>query len=236
MRLTEEVAPPWAGAALRQATRPPHDHGGEAMGPRRLKKYALGVGGMLLPAIAILLPLAALALGTVACGGGSGGNGSPPVEHVSAPTHAGYHVPFSSMEPTLHCAKPAFGCLAKHDDDVAVSRLQSNPKRGDILVFRTTPRTLGACNIRGIFIKRVIGLPGESVREQDGTLFIDGRKLNEPYVKPDRRDHQNGAWRVPKGQYFLMGDNRMYSCDSRRWGSVPRKNIIGKVVKIYRQG
>lgn len=186
--------------------------------------------------MAHLLPLAALALGTVACGGGRGDNGNPPVEHVSAPKHTGYDISFSSMEPTLHCAKPGPGCLAKHDDDVAVSSLQSNPKRGDILVFRTPPRTLSACNSRGIFIKRVIGLPGETVREQDGTLFIDGRKLDEPYVKPDRRDHQSGTWHVPKGKYFLMGDNRMYSCDSRRWGSVPRKNILDKVVKIFRQG
>jgi signal peptidase I len=140
------------------------------------------------------------------------------------------------MEPTLHCAKPGAGCLAKNDDEVEVSSLQSNPKRGDILVFRTPPLALDRCAIRGVFIKRVIGLPGETVREQDGTIIVDGRKLNESYVKPDRRDHQSGTWHVPKGRYFLMGDNRMYSCDSRRWGSVTRKSIIGKVVKIFRQG
>ena len=68
--------------------------------------------------------------------------------------------------------------------------------------------------------------------ERSGRVFIDGKELKESYVQfPDA---QSGTWHVPKSQYFFMGDNRPLSCDSRQWGSVPRANIIGKVVKIER--
>ena len=62
---------------------------------------------------------------------------------------------------------------------------------------------------------------------------IDGRPLKEPYIQPQRRDHQSGTWHVPRGSYFFMGDNRNQSCDSRTWGSVPRKNLIGEVFFVY---
>ena len=114
-------------------------------------------------------------------------------------------------------------------------------KRGDILAFRTPPLALVKCGAGGLFIKRVIGLPGETLREDShGLVFVDGKKLNEPYVEPDRRlaDTVNfgKTWRVPQGDYFFIGDNRAQSCDSREWGSVPSANLIGKVVRIRRGG
>jgi signal peptidase I len=71
--------------------------------------------------------------------------------------------------------------------------------------------------------------------KQGGFVFIDGKRLHESYIKADRRngDSTTGTWKVPKGEYFFMGDNRGQSCDSRRWGSVPRKNLIGKVFATY---
>jgi signal peptidase I len=87
-------------------------------------------------------------------------------------------------------------------------------------------------------VKRLIGLPGERVemRPEQGLnyVYIDGRKLQEPYIARNRRD-QRGAesFTVPEGQYFMMGDNRSKSCDSREWGSVPRENLIGKVFATY---
>jgi signal peptidase I len=193
--------------------------------------------------IARLVPLALLALGGVACGAGSpihvsgdGSSNSPPVVHVSAPRYTGYHMPSSSMEPTLHCAKPALGCGASHPDRLLVKAFASDPARGDIVVFRTPRRALESCGVSGTFVKRLIGLPGETVSQRSGIVFIDGRKLDEPYVKARRRDDQTGSWHVASQEYFLLGDNRASSCDSRFWGSVSRSNLIGKVVKVFRQG
>src|SRR5262249_32801210 len=148
-----------------------------------------------------------------------------------------YRIPSSSMEPTLHCARPGEGCEARLSDRVLANRFIyhfRNPHRGEIIVFNTpTAAAQAACNASGTFVKRLIGLPGERVTERNGFIFIDGKPLNEPYIKPDRRDHQSGNWFVPKGHYFFMGDNRRESCDSRRWGSVPRSSIIGEVFMTY---
>jgi signal peptidase I len=85
-----------------------------------------------------------------------------------------------------------------------------------------------------VFVKRLIGLPGETVSERDGIVSIDNVRLDEPYIKPDRRDHEPPrSWHVPQGSYFFMGDNRSQSCDSRVWGSVPRANLIGEVFFVY---
>jgi signal peptidase I len=147
-----------------------------------------------------------------------------------------YRIPSSSMEPTLHCARPGVGCEARLSDRVLANRFiyhLRNPHRGEIVVFNTPKAAEERCGASGTFVKRLIGLPGETVHEQDGTVFINGKKLNEPYVKPGRRDNETGTWPVPKGEYFFMGDNRSQSCDSRRWGAVPRKDLIGKVFATY---
>jgi signal peptidase I len=147
-----------------------------------------------------------------------------------------YRIPSSSMEPTLHCARPGSGCLARFSDRVLANRFIyhfRSPHRGDIIVFKTPPAAEKRCGAGGTFVKRLVGLPGETVRERNGFIFIDGKKLDEKYVKSDRRDSQTGTWHVPKGEYFFMGDNRIQSCDSRQWGSVPRGNIIGEVFAVY---
>jgi signal peptidase I len=148
-----------------------------------------------------------------------------------------YRIPSSSMEPTLHCARPGQGCEARLSDRVLANRFIyhfRSPHRGEIIVFNTpTAAAEAACNASGTFVKRLIGLPGETVKEKDGFLFINGKPLSESYIQANRRDHQSGTWFVPKGHYFFMGDNRRESCDSRRWGSVPRKNIIGEVFMTY---
>jgi signal peptidase I len=154
-----------------------------------------------------------------------------------------YRIPSSSMEPTLHCARPGSGCEARFSDRVLANRFIyhfRDPKRFEIVVFKTPPRAQIVCQNgeRGTsgdtFVKRLIGLPGDRWREQDGYIYINGQKLNEPYVKPDRRDVETIPEKtVPKGQYLMLGDNRASSCDSRRWGTVPRKNLIGPVFAIY---
>jgi signal peptidase I len=157
-----------------------------------------------------------------------------------------YRIPSSAMEPTLNCAKPGAGCLGSSDDHVLVCRFcfdVGSPSRGDIVVFKAPPGATVACGLSGTFVKRIVGLPGESVREDGtGSIWIRGpstgwQKLNEPYVSPEARRldsvHFHQQWTVPAGGYFMMGDNRSESCDSRQWGSVPRSDLIGPVVFRY---
>ena len=150
-----------------------------------------------------------------------------------------YRIPTSSMEPTLHCARPSTGCEAKFSDRVLANRLIyhfRSPRRGEIIVFKTPQRARQVCSGStgsSVFVKRLIGLPGETIREKRGFIFINGKKLIENYIQPARRGNDDGKWSVPKGEYFFMGDNRSASCDSRQWGSVPRGNLIGEVFMTY---
>ncbi len=84
------------------------------------------------------------------------------------------------------------------------------------------------------YIKRVVGLPGDTIRIVDGTVFVNGKKLDEPYVPPEYQDHRSFDTRVvPAGQYYVLGDHRSSSNDSRVWGFVARNEIYGKAVFIY---
>jgi signal peptidase I len=148
-----------------------------------------------------------------------------------------YRIPTSSMEPRLHCARPGTGCLARFSDRVLANRFiyhVREPQRGDIVVFNTPRAAEEHCPPAGTFVKRIIGLPGELWEQRDGDVFINGRRLVEPYIPRGREDF--GTYprrRIPSGHYFVMGDNRTQSCDSRTWGPVPRKNLIGKVFATY---
>lgn len=153
-----------------------------------------------------------------------------------------YRIPSSSMEPTLHCAQPAAGCLAHFSDRVLANRFiyhLRDPRRGEIIVFTTPPAAQVQCGAGGTFVKRLIGLPGETLELRlehgDGYVYINGKPLREPYIQKSRRAETEsfGPVKIPPGQYFMMGDNRSQSCDSRRWGTVPRKNLIGKVFATY---
>jgi signal peptidase I len=149
-----------------------------------------------------------------------------------------YRIPSSSMEPTLHCAKPGPECLGSFNDRIIANRLAydfGSPKRGQIVVFRTTPAA-AVCGQGGgdsTFVKRLIGLPGDTVSERNGFIFINGKPLAEPYLDPAFRDHETGRWRVAPGHYFFLGDDRAFSCDSRKWGAVPRSNLVGPAMVTY---
>jgi signal peptidase I len=149
-----------------------------------------------------------------------------------------YRIPSSSMEPTLHCARPGDGCEAGFSDRVLANRFVyrfRDPRRGEITVFNTPPEAKLRCGTGGTFVKRLIGLPGEIVSERDGYVYINGKQLQEPYLQPGRRDNEPPrTWpKIPPGHYFFMGDNRQHSCDSRLWGSIQRKSLIGEVFFVY---
>jgi signal peptidase I len=147
-----------------------------------------------------------------------------------------YRIPSPSMEPTLHCAKPVDGCQGRFSDRVIANRFIyrfRDPKRGEIVVFDTPPAAI-ACGETGTFVKRIIGLPGEVVSERSGMVYVNGKALDEPYIDQALRDQRTETWkRVPENSYFVMGDNRASSCDSRVWGTVPRDNLIGPVFLTY---
>jgi signal peptidase I len=101
-------------------------------------------------------------------------------------------------------------------------------KRGDTVVFWYPEDTTKS------YIKRVIGLPGDSVSVQDGSVYVNGKKLEEDYVPEEYRDDRPyGPETVPPNQYFVLGDHRVSSNDSRAWGFVPRNYIYGKAVFVF---
>jgi signal peptidase I len=148
-----------------------------------------------------------------------------------------YRIPSSSMEPTLHCAEPGDGCIARFSDRVLANRFIyrfQEPERGDIIVFETPPEARSRCGASGTFVKRLIGLPGDTIAERNGVVFINDKPLNEPYLNGGERDEASFPERqIPGDHYFMMGDNRVQSCDSRVWGPIPHENIIGEVFAVY---
>jgi signal peptidase I len=148
-----------------------------------------------------------------------------------------YRIPSPSMEPTLHCAKPVSGCLSRVADRVIANRLVyrfHEPRRGDIVVFKASVRVKAACSASGTFIKRIVGLPGEKLTIRNGFVLINGVSLVEPYLQEGYRGRESGDWpRIADDSYFVLGDNRTMSCDSRRWGLVRRDDIIGRADVIY---
>jgi signal peptidase I len=129
-----------------------------------------------------------------------------------------YRVVGLSMYPTL-----------EDNQFVAVSKISyrlHKPQRGDIIVFRDAQG--GSRKL----IKRVIGLPGDVVEIQQGQVFINGYLLDEPYIVTPA--YQSKApITVPEGQYFVLGDNRNNSSDSRSWGTLPYEDIVGKAWLTY---
>jgi len=135
-----------------------------------------------------------------------------------------YVVPSPSMAPTLQIG-----------DRIVVDKLSSTVHRGDIVVFRRAP---GDHDLQyPILVKRVIGLPGETISQRGPTIYVDGMPVAQPWLPqlsgicaaPSRAVP---TLTIPAGQYFVMGDCRGDSEDSRYWGTVPDANIVGKVTAV----
>ena len=156
-----------------------------------------------------------------------------------------FRIPTQSMEDTLLIGdhiianKFIYGTNLKPDGEKVLKF--TTPKRGDVIIFRSPE------NPKLMFIKRCMGLPGDTMQVKDKVLFINGKKMEEPYVyhkdprtfpatlfngQPMPRDNF-GPVLVPPGNYFAMGDNRDMSADSRFWGFLPERLLRGKAWAVY---
>lgn len=150
-----------------------------------------------------------------------------------------FFIPSESMFDTLQV-----------NDRVLVNKISyrlGDPQRGDVVVFDRTPDTeeslvgalfrnlaesVGLRTPEADLIKRVVGLPGETVEIQDNTVFINGLPLAEPYLREVAQTSSMDPITIPEGEYFVMGDNRQRSLDSRSFGPVTRDEIVGKAFVI----
>jgi signal peptidase I len=122
-----------------------------------------------------------------------------------------------SMKPTL---EPGQFLLVNR-----ASYKLGSPHIGDIIVFHAP----GVSDLD--YIKRVVGLPGDEVRIENGSVYVNNQPLYEPYIS--EVPHYTGSWIVPEGEYFVLGDNRNNSSDSHLWGFVPSEDIVGRALLIY---
>lgn len=130
-----------------------------------------------------------------------------------------FYIPSGSMEPTL-----------KENDRIIVSKLNyrfQEPRRGDIVVFKFPKDT------KRNFVKRLIAVGGETVAIKNSRLYINGEPVPENYLPPGLRFKDFGPVEVPPDYYFMLGDNRNNSDDSRAWGFLSENLIVGKAVVIY---
>jgi signal peptidase I len=130
-----------------------------------------------------------------------------------------FYIPSESMEPTL-----------RPNDRVLVNKLSYKMHaihRGDIVVFKRPPTEASDPTIKDL-IKRVIGLPGDTIEERGGLVFINGVQLKEPYLPAGTVTNTLPVTKVGKDQYFVMGDNRTNSKDSRFIGTIPKSLIVGR--------
>jgi len=145
---------------------------------------------------------------------------------------ATYSIPSGSMEPTLQVG-----------DRIVVDKLSYDlhgVDQGNIIVFSTPANENCAGPPIADLVKRVIGLPGQTISLSGGDVFINGRRLAEPWLPASQRGRTypgpspeafalHHPFRVPNGDVYVMGDNRTLSCDSRYWGPIPESTIVGKV-------
>jgi len=138
---------------------------------------------------------------------------------------------FTTMQATFESRVVEGACMEPNLYDgqrvlvIKAAYWSGEPQRGDVVIFEAvdgTDRTL---------IKRIIGLPGENISMSGGKVYIDGEPLEEPYIKGVIQAFP--LTEIPADNYFVMGDNRDHSTDSRRWGTLPRENIIGRAWLCY---
>src|ERR1700733_7937865 len=181
----------------------PADAGSAKISPRRRRRTRTLVGTALIILVAVLLAFV-----------------------VRAYVFQTFWIPSSSMVPTLSVY-----------DRILVQKAFFNwhdAREGDIVVFPHPPRDHCPGPQQGDLVKRVIALPGQTIYSSGNSIYINGRLLAEPYLPPydplgPAIASRQRPFRVPPGEFYLLGDNRAISCDSRHWGS----SIVGKVVLLW---
>ena len=170
--------------------------------------------------------LASLAL--AACGGSAGS------ERAASAAEEELEVVGASMEPTLHCAKPRAGCRAERRDDVVV-RDEKKIERREIVAFRVGAKARRMCGAGGLFIKRVVATAGDDVSFRAGAVYVNGVRLHEHYANGPTDPGEAGAEiQVPPNHLFVLGDNRAQSCDSRVWGPLAVRKVVGVAYELER--
>lgn len=123
---------------------------------------------------------------------------------------------------------------ANGDRVFSVRYLFSHPGRSDIIAFHAPARAAAACGMGGVYVQRIVGLPGETWQEQKGRVYINKQLLVETYLTRGERDRLTHApVEIPPRSYFVMGDDRVSACDSRKWGVLQRSAIIGRVIATW---
>lgn len=143
-----------------------------------------------------------------------------------------FSIPSTSMVPTL-----------QRGDRILVLKAFFNSRdlrEGDIVVFTRPPRDQCGGPADDDLVKRVIALPGQTIYSAGGTIYVDGRRLAEPYLPridplgpPIPGATRKDPFRVPRGEFYMLGDNRQDSCDSRYWGPIQGSSIVGRVVLLW---
>ena len=196
----------------------------ESMSRRRAARVVLRVALLLLASSSCLVAL-------VACQGKVDGATRQATAALARPRLV--KVTSTVMEPTLHCSGQ-IGCGARVADRVEFVSPPRPPRRREILVIKPPAGHDRKCP-RQLILERAIGLPGDRWQERRGFVFIDGHRLAEFYIRNGRRDSRTVApIRIPRDRYFVMGDNRRTSCDSRAWGPIPASRIVGVFLALRR--
>jgi signal peptidase I len=200
----EAAVPPSDGPPLEA---PPEEIPGEPAAPQRTSRWLLEAGIVVVVAVLVAVLLRTFVVQT-------------------------FFIPSGSMEPTLQIG-----------DRILVDKLSYHlhgVNRGDIVVFSRPPaENCGGPEVNDL-VKRVIGLPGDVMSLADGYVYVNGKRLSESWLPsseqgitsagpPGNSSNLARPFRVPSDNYFVMGDNRTDSCDSRYWGPISRNLIVGKV-------